>query len=158
MDNFEHSDFYPTTIPDPSSSYISKIHFNFSSADPGFNMLVAIRNSWECDLSIKTNTIIVPYIEVHAAALVAVEESEELVHEDPGDAGGQQQPVHVLQLLLAQLPARTLQVETSAVSHNTQGWSLKHFTTLLLPLSDELLSVLGLVQQNLDVLSGQRRD
>ena len=78
-------------------------------------MLVAIRNSWECDKTIKTNTIIVPHIEVHTAALVAVEEAEELVHEDPGDAGGQQQPVHVLQLLLAQLPARTLQVETSAV-------------------------------------------
>ena len=66
-------------------------------------------------------TIVVPHIEVHAAALVAVKEAEELVHEDPGDAGGQQQPVHVLQLLLAQLPARTLQVEPSAVSQNKEG-------------------------------------
>ena len=137
MDNFnssiEHSAFYTTTIPDPSSSYISKIHFNFSSADPGFDMLVAIRNSWECDKTIKTNTIIVPHIEVHAAALVAVEEAEELVHEDPGDAGGQQQPVHVLQLLLAQLPARTLQVETSAVSHNTQGGRTPYNLTSAIP-------------------------
>ena len=84
-------------------------------------MSVAIRNSFkrfDCIMKKAVPCCYISYIEVNASTFITVKETKELLYKHSRDSGREKKTVEVLQLLLAELSARALIIETSEHSRN----------------------------------------